>query len=536
MSPLFSQTNMKRFSVFILFLILIYGFSTGVRLHQHEVLSIGETVLTTDDGYRWVRFAKEISEGSYVKDDDALSPAAKPPAVPLISRTISAVSGVSGLSFERAGSLMTVFLSGLFIFPLGMFFYLAGYPASGVGAGLLGALSFAYLSRTSAYQIDTDMLNLFFLSMGALCVFMAERGRAVLWSALAGITMYIFWLWYFHSGFTLVYFLLLMFAVRSHGLWAISLSAFVYIVLASPFVFFSGFMNLFQFVDSSSVQHVYADVAELTVLPFTETMKHVGTYWWLAVIGLLLSVISGRHMVFMAVFYLLGLFAFTKGIRFAMFLSPLCGAGIGVLFDKCLPKRCALGYAMVTACLIFIPVYENLYIIPEPSLSSETAALIKHLDATEKDAVIAGIWDKGFAIEHLAGRRVLADGASQFKQGAKAYADAIFQTDERASADMLYDASESIHVYLLFTPDMDNKMGGLLTTAGYKAVQDKNGVILTGIGNAESSQAISLEDTVYFRLAVIGTADMQCFRLVYADGGALRLYRLNQRCLKSNIH
>ena len=527
---------MKRLIVFIIFLILIYGFSTGVRFHQHEVLSIGETVLTTDDGYRWVRFASEISDGKFDKDHDALSPAANLPVTPLISRTISAISNASGMSPENVGSLMTVFLSGLFIFPLGLFFYIAGFPTGGIGAGLLGALSFAYLSRTSAYQIDTDMLNLFFLSMGALCAFMAERGRAVIWAAVLGITMYLFWLWYFHSGFTLFFFILLLYALRKKNMRTIALSAVVYVICASPFVFVSGIGNIFGFLYGHAESAAYADVAELTVLPFKETMQYVATYWWLGVIGLVLSLLVGRDIIFLGVFYILGAFAFTKGIRFAMFLAPLCGAGIGILFDKCLPKRCALGYALVTACIIFIPVYENLSVVPEPTLSSETKALIKELKQAEQDAVIAALWDKGFAVEYLAGRRALADGGSQFRQGAKTYAKAMFQTDERKTAEMLFEASGGSPVYLLFTPDMDRKLGGLVKTAGYRGVMDEKRIVLTAIEEPESPEDIPLEDTVYFRLAVIGSADIACFRSVYSDGGALRLYKLTQKCLEYNIH
>lgn len=502
----------------------------GVRLHQHIELTKagGEVILTADDGYRWVRIASDISKGGYKPSDDVLSPASQLPAVPLISRAVSYVSEVSGLSVENTGSLLTVFLSGLFIFPLGFFFYYAGYPTGGIGAGLLGAMSFAYLSRTSAFQIDTDMLNLFFLSMGALAVLMAERGRAVLWSAVLGVTMYAFWLWYFHSGFTLFYFVLLLYALRKQDSKTIVLSASVYILLASPFIFVNGLGSILFFASGTSGYPVYADVAELEVLSFTQTMSYVAAYWWLGVLGVLLSLMVGRKVLFLAAFYLLGAMAFSRGIRFSMFLAPLCGAGIGMLFDKCLPRRCVFGYALVIAVIMFVPAYNNISVMPPAVMDKGVYNFIKKLNLTEENAMIATLWDKGFAIEHLAGRRVLSDGASQYKKGAKLYAEAMMQTDERRTAEILSEAAGGRPLYLLFTPDMDRKVGGLVMTAGYKAEKSIGGVILTGIDNPER---VSFSDTVYFKLHVIGDANIECFSKLYADGGALRLYKLNNSCL-----
>jgi len=441
-------------------------------------------------------------------------------------------SSVSDKSYAEAGSLLSVFLSGLFIFPLGLFFWMVGYPAAGIGACAVGSLSFAYLSRTSAYQIDTDMLNLFFLAMGSFAVYMAERGRPVLWSMLCGLTMYVFWRWYFHSGFTLVFFVLLLYALRKYEIKKILLSLFIYVMFSSPFVFLSSFRNILEFFHKpESLSVAYADVAELTVMPFTDSFGTVTGFWLFAFIGLVLSVLMGRKLVYLLPFYVLGLMSFTGGVRFMMYLAPVCGAGLGWCADKYLKQKPVLGFAIVTAFAVLVFAEPFLGVIPPPVIERSTYDFIKNLKDLEEDAVIASIWDNGFIIEYLTGKRVFADGASQYKKGAMLYAEAMMQTDSHKSAQMLAEAFGDAPVYLLFTPDMDSKIGGLIKTAGYRADVVEGRVVLTSIDNSKNSTPVYLDDTVYFSLDVIGSTDIGCFSEVYATGGGLAVFRLDKECL-----
>lgn len=510
------------------FLLFAYLCAAGVRYHQYLEIKTSpdyragtEIILTNHDGYRWLRFAK----GEYSGTGDDLSAALKPPYRPLISVMLSKIDP----------GLMSVFVPGLFIFPLGIFFMLAGFPAAGVGAGLAGSLAFAYLGRTSAYQIDTDMLNLFFVSLGALLLLLAERGRSVLWSAALGLSMYLFWRWYFHSGFTVVYFALLLYALRHRGGRVIFASAAVYILCASPFVFANGFRGLFEFAVPAAA--VRSDVSELAVYGFSGTLRTLNPFWWLALAGTVLSLFTGRRGVYLSVFYALGVLAFFKGNRFAMYLAPMYGAGLGIASDYILRRR---GGALAQALTVFLVMFSSrgyFRFIPPPVVSPGTYGLINKINNTENNSVAAVLWDYGFLTEYLAGRSSIADGASQYRQGAKLYAQALFQTDSVKSAEMLNEAASDRPVYLVLTPDMDAKLGSLIKTAGLRAVwtggDDSTAVSLVSIDNTDDENAVRLTETVYFRLHVIGLADIPCFKMYARSGEASAVYSVGESCIKT---
>lgn len=535
------ESGMKKAAAFAAFLIFIYLCSSAVRFHQHleiagsPVYRAGQDIiLTSADGYRWLRYA----QGDYTAGTDRLSgvpdAANNPPARPLISMMVKALSDITGFLLQVSGSFLSVFLSGLFIFPLGAFFYMAGFPAAGAGAAVTGALSFAYLSRTSAFQIDTDMLNLFFISLGALFLIMAEKGREYIWSLALGGAMYVFWRWYFHSGFTLVYFVLLLFALRKKGLKAVLVCSVLYVLAASPFVFLNGFRNIYEFLTGYSGGTAAADIAELQVYSPIMTFRILNPVWPMAAAGLLLSFLAGKRGIYIAVFYALGVLAFVKGNRFAMYLAPLYGAGFGIVLDRMLKGRyTGLSCAAVTA-LFIISLRPALAKLPPPVVPAETYGAIKKLNNTPPDAVMAVLWDHGFMTEYLTGRAVMADGASQHKAGAEVFARVLFMADSANAAAVIEKAAGGRPVYLLFTPDMNVKLNSLIKTAGLEArISTEKGrkeLVLTKTEKAQRKAALKLTDTLYFRLGVIGETDIKCFRPYLFNNKSLRVFRLASEC------
>jgi len=530
----------------MLFLIFVYLSCTAVRLHQYTVILSDQQyfaqsgiILTAHDSYRWLRYASEHQKGEYYNGADKLSGVPnniqKPPAIPLISYFMSKLSSLTGIAPERVGGFMSVIFPGLFVFPLGVFFLIAGFPSAGLGAGLLGGLSFAYLSRTSAFQIDTDMLNLFFLSAGVLFCLCAERGRSLVWSALLGITMYIFWRWYFHSGFTVIFFFMLLYALRRKEVKEILLSLVVYLIFASPFVFFRGFSGVSEFLKPDVVRFFPAEVAELHSSGVIGTFMHISPFWMLALLGLLLSLLLRRTVLYMAVFYVLGFLSFSRGVRFEMFLAPLCGAGLGVAFDIISKGRSqAMSYALVTSlCMVFLlkPFFKE---VPPPVISSSTYETIKKINEAESDSVVAALWDNGFLVQHLTGRAVFADGASQFKQGAKIFAESLFISDSKKAAQKLMSVSGGRPVYMLLTPDMDVKLPAIIKSAGYKAetrrVDGKTNIFFTSSDDGNMKKSVELTDTMYFRLHVIGETDIPCFNKIYSNTRFTEVYRLDEKC------
>lgn len=496
-------------------------------------------VMTAHDSYRWLRYASDHKNGSYTDGTDTLAGLheniKKPPKLPLISLFISEISSITGFTPERSAGYLSVFLPGLFVFPLGILLFLAGFPAAGIGAGLVGGLSFAYLSRTSAFQADTDMLNLFFISLGALSAYLASKRNSVVYSAITGLTMYVFWRWYFHGGFTLVYFLILLFALYGKERRVIILSALIYVLCASPSVFLSGFAGIYEFFRPETVRPVYAEVTELQTSGFIGAFMHISPYWLLAALGLLLSFFMGRRCVYLAVFYLLGFFAFTRGVRFEMFLAPLCGAGIGIVFDLVSKGRSNFtAFALVSSMCLFFILKPFLMEIPPPAAEAEAVEAIQMINETEPESVVAGLWDHGFLVQYLTGRTVFADGASQFKQGAEIFARTLLLSDSRKAAETLNDASDGRPVYVLFTPDMDKKFSAIIKTAGYKAetlrTDGDTSVVLRPLSPEMTSGSLELTEIMYFRLYVIGETDIPCFEKIYSNKLYASVYKVDSEC------
>jgi dolichyl-diphosphooligosaccharide--protein glycosyltransferase len=211
-------------------------------------------MMSTLDAYYWLRLAREYKEYAHIgaaidakggtptasygdaatasngssKNPDLLRhfpepwPYDDPP--PLLSILVADVSSLTGLSVYDAGNLLVVLLSGLFIVPLAAYFFLIGSPAAGVLGGLTGTFSIIYFTRTSIGRIDNDMLNLFFLFCAALLTLLAasnfQKRKSVLYSAVLGIVMMLFYRWYSQPFFPIGQFfvlIIMLFIHRSGG-------------------------------------------------------------------------------------------------------------------------------------------------------------------------------------------------------------------------------------------------------------------------------------------------------------------------------
>ena len=120
--------------------------------------------------------------------------------------------------------------------------------------------------RSSIGRIDTDMLNLFFPVLAGLLVLLAGRaktGRGVLlYTVGAGLSLFLFQWWYSQAGFTLAYFMVLVFHlfVQRVRFQTILLSALLFVLCVRPETFLSGtgsvqnqFNKYFTVEDASEV-------------------------------------------------------------------------------------------------------------------------------------------------------------------------------------------------------------------------------------------------------------------------------------------
>ena len=165
--------------------------------------------------------------------------------------------------------------------------------------------------RSAIGRIDTDMLNLFFPFLVSLLILMASRAKTersvLLYSAGAGIGLFLFMWWYHKTGFTLVYFAALVFYlfVQKIRFQTILLSTLLFILCSHPGNFIGSTSNFQNFlkgyfsieeaheleVDSrlspATFPNTMATISEVDHVPMVEALKRVLSQPMLAGFGLI---------------------------------------------------------------------------------------------------------------------------------------------------------------------------------------------------------------------------------------------------------
>ena len=210
---MFSGNSSKHnFLIFLVVGLICYGYSNFVRYEQYRAWENnpahyfvnGEPMMTTLDSYYWLRLAKEYSEGYDFGGGDLLRSypdhgRQRPEFVPSISYLIAKTASIFNISHYKAGLILASALSGLFIFPLAIYFFMIGYPIAGLLGGMIGTVSLEYLIRTGIGRVDTDVLILFFPFLASAFILCAAKSYRLInlltFSALAGGAVYLQILW-----------------------------------------------------------------------------------------------------------------------------------------------------------------------------------------------------------------------------------------------------------------------------------------------------------------------------------------------------
>jgi len=393
--------------LFAFMLLVCFLVSTGVRYQQFETWKknpaaffVGDRpMMTTLDAPYWLRMAREYNEGTlYQKDHlrtfpDSTStikevsikklsiplkytdpnltsfsssgtPKIKYHDVPLLSFLIAHIAPFFNYNYYLTGTLLVPVLSSLFILPLGIFFLKIGLPVSGLLGGLIGTFASGYYMRSSIGRIDTDMLNLFFPLLAALLILLASRGKTkrsvLLYSAGAGLSLFLFYWWYSRAGFTLVYFAVLVFIlfIQRICLRTILLSAFLFVLFTHPWFFLRGMdgMSVLDFlgtyltigeaasgivtenVSASAIfPNTMTTISEVDHVPMIEVFRRVLSnhlFDWAGVIGFCgLVVFRWRVLLPLLPMLALGLLSFQSSNRFIMYLAPFIGIGLGFIIN-----------------------------------------------------------------------------------------------------------------------------------------------------------------------------------------------------------
>jgi dolichyl-diphosphooligosaccharide--protein glycosyltransferase len=405
---------------------------------------------TSLDAFYWLRLARELEQGTYgTASVDPLrrypdgGPRLQP--APLISILVARMAPALDGSVDEAAVYLIAIAAGLLAIPLVLYFREIGLPAVGVLAALLAVFSREYFSRTSIGRLDTDALNLFFPLLASFWVLkaqQAESGRSLyLFSALAGLTMLLFHWWYFHPGFTVVYLVLLtgVLVLARASAKKVAIAASTYAVAANPWFVWKGLLGVRSFL--AGYVGIGADPAPAGIeMPrllgtttegqresILDTLSLVVDAPVVVAIGLtsfaVLAWRRWRQLLPLAPLLVLSLLAFPIGRRFAIFLAPFAGAGLGYLVHAVWQRsglaRIAGPYGAtalpVAALVLFLPLgpYSGIGHVPRPALPPPVIRGYQELaSALPPASPVLAWWDYGYALTDVGGFATFQDGAN----------------------------------------------------------------------------------------------------------------------------
>lgn len=394
--------------LFVAVLLACFAVSAGVRYQQYETWKltpqayfVGERpMMTTLDAPYWLRIAREYNEGVYrqkgglrgypestetfhemsvkelslpLKYTDisptslsSLSSSTGTPEihyhdVPLLSFLIAHLAPFVDSNYYLAGTLLIPVLASLFILPLGIYFFRIGVPLCGLLGGLIGTFAGGYYMRSSIGRIDTDMLNLFFPVLACLLILLAGKAKmeknVLLYSIGAGLSLFLFQWWYGKAGFTLAYFMVLVFSlfVQRIHFRTILVGAFLFVLCSQPATFMSGtgavhhFMKGYFTIEDArevmidngmtpaSFPNTMTTISEVDHVPMDEVLRRVlsnTTLDWIGFLGFFgVAIFKWRVLLPLVPILALGLLSFQSSNRFIMYLAPFIGIGLGWLLQ-----------------------------------------------------------------------------------------------------------------------------------------------------------------------------------------------------------
>ena len=364
----------------IVSLISAYGFSSIVRFNQYQAWEraldehfVGTSpMMTTLDSYYWIRWADLHRDGIPIPENDSLrffpEGASGPNNIPLLSLLISTASPLFGGDLYRSGFFLCIAFAGLFVFPLGIYFYRIGLPSLGLLGGLVGSVSYEYLVRTEIGRVDTDSLMLFWFFLIALFIYTAAYSKNFLImmaaTVTAAISTFLLYLWWGSDAYTIPLGLTLLVALifGTKDLSRTStipkalklLTAFaVFLVVASGLdwssildmpstmaYYLSNYVDFFSelttesssgAVSLNSYPNIYETITEKQQLNFGRALRGTLLSPWLSGLGIfgfsLLAIRQWRRLIPLFPIFVLGLLSFQGARRFGIFLGPFVGIG-----------------------------------------------------------------------------------------------------------------------------------------------------------------------------------------------------------------
>ncbi|NLI82194.1 MAG: hypothetical protein GX443_11010 [Deltaproteobacteria bacterium] len=447
-----------RKSIKTLIVTLVIAFGLFLRLscfldwreHGDVYLFGNDPILTTFDGYYYLRYARDLVEGNYGRVDELRGVPGnplRPIPPPLLSVVTAAVARLSGASVDWVATLIPAYIGVLLFFPL---YFLAsrwGNFFSAVIAGLMGLSTPYYVRRTSAGWYDTDcgVVTLTMLAvLLAFSVAASEGRRRIAWLGAAFLNLLVFVMWWDQAPevtmaicvipFVSAY--LFLMGPRKRDLLPL---VSVFLVVGILLTLWKGIgfwenlskapWDLFRYISKAEEPHfpnIGLTISEQVRVPLKGIAVLSAGSWFLFACGImgfgLLVVGHPRNGSLLAVPIGLGLLTFYAK-RFAIFLTPVVALGVGhiffLLWKLAYETRpnwfwkgvfCLACAGMVHGIwMVGVMILAGRYQPVEPPRVVEGLVLAQQ--DTPENSVVWAWWDHGYPVMYWSRRGTISDGA-----------------------------------------------------------------------------------------------------------------------------
>lgn len=468
-----SSDSYKRLSILFLKILLLFSvLIVGLSL-RFDDLKVWQTrqnlwyldpdrpLFTSYDAFFFARLARDYQEGLYaprerdpyrgVPDNYLTDNITYPFPVPLMSFSAARLSDWLGMPLEKVALYYTPITAVLFVIPLFLYLETLGYTAAGLLGGLCGVTAFIYVIRTSIARFDTDSLNLFFpfAIAWALAMYFRSR-RPLLWVGLASIFSFLFYWWYAHPH--LIFVLMLIFGgvifwekrafeKRDRIALAILLLPNLWYLWKAPLSLFKQIWGYVVAITSPGQTGIFRDypnvLQSISELQQSKGLSQVAiltlqnkTLFILGLLGAFILLVRERKaLAFLWPYFLIGLLVFRSGNRFAMYLAPFIGMGLGFVLhlgmdglerlfkievSRSLKKLLVLLATLLLGLGVFSAQKNSRAYVAVPKVNAFVARNMEKLqEVIPQEAWIWSWWDYGYAFQYLSRRAVFIDGGSQ---------------------------------------------------------------------------------------------------------------------------
>jgi dolichyl-diphosphooligosaccharide--protein glycosyltransferase len=434
--------------IFLIIAVLIcFSLSTGVRLKQYSTWKQSPEahfvkdipMMTTLDAYLWTKQARQYKDGTVKELPDRA-----------IVFLLAKLSAFFDDNVYKTGIYMIPVISSLFVIPLCIYFFNLNLPACGVLGSLVGTFSYIYMARSCIGRVRNDSMHLVFLFLASLFILNTrgkDRRTTLIYSGLAGLVLALFYWWYGNPVFNGVYLVTLVFflIINKTDRKTVLLSTLVFALFSNPLVlwmllansghYFFYFMRYFTLAvaDRATGAIAFPDVlqtiTETQHTPLAEMLGMIISQPFISYFGITvfiaLTSLYWRSFIPLIPPLLLAYMAFKSSNRFAMYLAPFVGIGLGYFIDILIAffigrsgiaaKRTFIKdiavYAVSFLFFFLISTKTGISFIPTPSVPPIMYSTLEDIKTKiPEKSVLYTWWDYGYVIQDVVGAEVFHDG------------------------------------------------------------------------------------------------------------------------------